>query len=523
MALSIVEKLGFGEKAKVKAEEQVLATLRARSKVNKKQLKFDLFTHVSYMASLATAKASREVMFTRAARLNLESSPFFAEINTLVNRLKYDYSEACRAVADRTDIEEVSSLLIRMSGSLASGEDEAEFLTREAAVMAELYTAEYEQKIESLRKWTDAYAALIVSAGLIVVISMISMMIWSLGPIMIMMTALSTIGVMATGTFILNVASPVESFTRKAGLSSEAQLKSKRLMMLFGAGGAFLGAIALITFGLGPALIIAGLGLVPGGLLMYMDQGRLGKLDFDVATATRLLGGITDAIGTTVGDALHKMDRRSLASLEPYFRRLDVRISSSLSPDLAWKRLIVESGSEMVERTVNIFWDALTIGGNPLDTGKNAAFFASKISLLREKRGLVANTFTFLVLPLHMAMVGLLVFIMNVMEKFASELNAQTAPDLSASGAQVPDIANVAGFNTFANVDFAFLNILVTAVIIALTFANAIAPYSASGGHRFRLLLSLGVMMMISGAMLTLIPPMADSVFSTITAPATGA
>ena len=107
------------------------------------------------MASLATAKASREVMFTRAAKLNLESSPFFAEINTLVFRLKYDYSEACRAVADRTDIEEVSSLLIRMSGSLASGEDEAEFLTREAAVLAEQYKAEYEQKVESLRKWTD--------------------------------------------------------------------------------------------------------------------------------------------------------------------------------------------------------------------------------------------------------------------------------------------------------------------------------------------------------------------------------
>jgi flagellar protein FlaJ len=208
-------------------------------------------------------------MFTRAANLNLESSPFFAEINTLVHRLKYDYSEACRAVADRTDIEEVSSLLIRMSGSLASGEDEAEFLTREAAVMAELYKAEYEQKVESLRKWTDAYAALIVSAGLIVVISMISMMIWSLGPIMIIATVLATIGVMATGAFILNAAAPVEGFTRKAGLSAEMQVKAKRLMLVFGLGGAVVGALAMLMFGLGPALIIAGLGLIPGGFLAY--------------------------------------------------------------------------------------------------------------------------------------------------------------------------------------------------------------------------------------------------------------
>lgn len=518
MTTGMLAKLGFGNSANT-AEENILP--RKTSQVDKKQLRFDLFTHVSYMASLATAKASREVMFTRAAKLNLESSPFFAEINTLVNRLKYDYSEACRAVADRTEIREVSSLLIRMSGSLASGEDEAEFLNREAAVLAEQYQAEYEQKIESLRKWTDAYAALTVSAGLIVVISMISMMIWSLGPIMIMMTALSTIGVMGVGAFILHAAAPVEGFTRKAGMTSEVQKRAKRLMIIFGPAGFFLGAITLMTFGLGPALIVSGLGLIPGGLMMYLDQGRIARHDADIATSTRLLGGVTDAIGSTVGDALTKVDRRSLASLNPYFRRLDVRIRASLSPDLAWHRLVVEVGSELVDRTVSIFWDALTIGGNPLQTGKNAAFFASSIAMLREKRALVANTFTFLVIPLHMAMTGLLMFILNVMKLFARELNTQTAPDINATGASVPDIANVSGFNTFANVDFGFLTILVTSVVLALTVANALAPHSASGGHRFRFLLALGVMMIISGAMMTLIPPMANSIFDTITAPAT--
>ena len=112
------------------------------------------------MASMATAKASRDVMFSYAARLNLSTTPYFVDINTLVNRLKYDYSEACRAIADRTKVHEVSTLLLRMSGSLSSGEDEEEFLTREAAVMAELYRATYETNLESLRKWTDAYSAM---------------------------------------------------------------------------------------------------------------------------------------------------------------------------------------------------------------------------------------------------------------------------------------------------------------------------------------------------------------------------
>jgi flagellar protein FlaJ len=338
---------------------------------------------------------------------------------------------------------------------------------------------------------------------------------------MIIATVLATIMVMATGAFILNAAAPVEGFTRKAGLTAEMQVKAKRLMLVFGGGGAVVGGLAMLMFGLGPALIIAGLGLIPGGFYAYRDQRRVGKHDADIATSTRLLGGVTDAIGSTVSDALTKVDRRSLGSMEPFFRRLDVRVRASISPDLSWKRLVAEVGSELVERTVNIFWDALTIGGNPLQTGKNAAFFASTISLLRQKRGLVSNTFLFLVIPLHLTMAGLLMFILNVMQLFSNELREQTAPDLSATGASIPDIANTAGFNTFANVDFGLLGILVTAVILALTLANAIAPYSASGGHRFRFLLCLGVMMAISGAMMTLVPPMADSVFTTISAPAT--
>ena len=112
--------------------------------------------------------------------------------------------------------------------------------------------------------------------------------------------------------------------------------------------------------------------------------------------------------------------------------------------------------------------------------------------MLREKRALVANTFTFLIIPLHLAMTGLLMFILNVMKLFAGQLKDQTAPDLSETGASIPDIANVSGFNTFANVDFGFLTILVTTVVLALTVANALAPHSTSGGHRFRFLLALG-------------------------------
>jgi len=522
MAQGVLSRLGFSDKSKKAAEDKALGSNGNRRNVDKKQLAFDLFTHVSYMASMATAKASRDVMFSYAAKLNLASTPYFLDINTLVNRLKYDYSEACRAIADRASEPDVSALLLRMSGSLASGEDEEEFLTREAAVMAELYRATYETNIESLRKWTDAYSAMVVSASLIVVVAIISMMIWSLGPGMILMTGVVTMMVASIGSWTIYLAAPKESYTRTSGLTASNQIVAKKLFTYLVPAGAFLGLAASFATGqFGIGLVIAGISLLPSGWVINMDSRRLLKLDSDIATATRMLGGVTDAIGTTVSDALSKVDRRSLSTLEQYFRRLEVRVRSGLTPDRCWNHLIYESGSEMIERTINIFWDALTIGGNPLITGKNAAFFAAEISLLREKRALVSQTFGYLTVPLHAAMVGLLVFIINVMQLFADSMLADSdSVDPTASGANLPDIAQTSGFNTFAAVNFEFLNMIVVAVVVVFTIANAVAPWAASGGHRMRAGYQLGVMMVITGLMLTVIPPVATAIFTKISAPA---
>jgi flagellar protein FlaJ len=518
MVTAVLGKIGFG--AKAPAQEEAPGGMATLERVDRKQLYTDLFTHISYMASLATAKASRDVMFSMAAKLNLTTTPYFVEINTLVNRLKYDYAEACRAIAERAAQPEVSALLLRMSGSLSSGEDEAEFLTREAAVMSELFEAQYERDVESLRKWTDAYSAMLVSAGLIVVVSIISMMIWTLGAGMILATAGVTLIVTAVGTWIIHAAAPKESFTRKAGLSSEEQLYGVKLFKVFAPVGFVAGtALWFLTGNMGYGLIVAGTSLLPGGWVMTQNHKKVSALDNDIAPALRMLGGVTSAIGSTVRDALSKVDRRSLGRMEPYFRRLEVRMNASISPDKCWKRFIAECGSELIERSTNIFWDALTIGGEPGQTGRNAAFFAGQLALLRAKRALVANTFGYLVLPLHAAMCGLLVFIVNVMGLFATSL-AESAPELPEGSSAAVDVASVAGYNTFADLNFGFLNILVVVIIVAFTLANSVAPWGASGGHRLRGLFTLGQMMIVAGIVMAVIPPAASSIFNNITAPA---
>jgi archaellum biogenesis protein FlaJ (TadC family) len=55
---------------------------------------------------------------------------------------------------------------------------------------------------------------------------------------------------------------------------------------------------------------------------------------------------------------------------------------------------------------------------------------------------------------------------------------------------------------------------MVLAVILALTLVNAFAPRAAAGGHSFKMALFGAFTLCATGAVLLLVPPLANSMFS---------
>ena len=505
-----------GKKKKTKS-----AGARAKSpiKVSSRELFFDLFTHISYMAALATAKVSRAEMFSRAARLDLASTRYFLEIQTLADRLGFDYAESCRLVGERISNPDASQLLLRMSGSLSAGEDEAEFLTREARVMAAQYEAQYEADIESMKKWTDAYVALSVSAILIVVVTIVSTMIYDMGASILILVVLAVVMVVGFGAWVIKASAPREAFARSAGLSSAHQLLAMRTFKIsVPLGVSAAGLLYIAGAGLGWAFIALGVGLIPPGFIMNWDARKLSKRDNDLSTTMRMLGGVTSAMSATVSEALNHIDKRSMASLEPYLARLQVRMNARIDADKCWKRFVQETGSEMIDRTVRIFWDAIRVGGDADQVGQNTAYFAATVTALRMKRALVSSTFQFLVFPLHGAVVGLLIFIINVMSLFGQILIASAPEQTYEFSTRSPEIeAAASSLASFGVANMEFLNLLIMTTVISLTIANAFAISFASGGHWMRTTFNLGVLGLVSGILMVIIPGAADGVFAAVT------
>ena len=161
-----------------------------------------------------------------------------------------------------------------------------------------------------------------------------------------------------------------------------------------------------------------------------------------------------------------------------------------------------------------MFYKSIKMGGEPGRVGASSAFYASKIAFLRAKRTMVASTFNWLVLPMHIAMVGLLEFIVQIMSLFSQKI-AESQANLAESSTPGDQYA-VTELFTFGQIDMGLVGFLVTTVVLVLTAVNTFAPKAAAGGSTLKLVYHGAIMMAVSGAMMMSVPRFADSIFGSI-------
>ena len=479
---------------------------------NPELLGFDLLYHLTYMSTVASAGIPRSELFKLAAELPSGITHYFRDIEQMARGLNYEYAEACRVVAGTAKEAPISSFLMRLSNALSTGEPESEFMEEEARNQAELYGNEYERRLDTLRKWTDAYVALMVSTALIVVVAAVSTFIYDTGSLFVAGMALITISVSAMGAYVLYRTAPSEM---KTLTGPEAELSQRVPRRVFTALIPTALVTGLVVFLLGPpggwVVLSVGIVLFPIGVVSMILDGKVTKRDADISTFLRTLGATASATGTTPVEALGRMELRSMSSLEGSAGRLLTKLRGRLDPDLCWNGFVSETGSDLIRRGVLIFRGGLTAGGDPREVGARASLLTMSITLLREKRRMVASTFTGLAIAMHTVIVFLLVFIVDVVGIFSTLLAEATQSVFS--GTQGVDVASQLSM-TFQGADF--LKSLMVPVILSLSLFNAAAPKVTEGSYSNKFFFFLGITLISTGLCMIFSPKLVNSVFDMV-------
>jgi len=483
----------------------------APPKMNSNAVNFDLLYQLSYMSVIAASGVPRARIFERSAQISCASAEYFRRVELTCRRLRYDYAKACRIVGESAKEETMKGLLLRFTSSLISGEPERDFLTREAEAQAEAYDNEYGRKLETLKLWTDAYVSLILSAVLVVIVGIVSTMIWKVETLFIVGLVAISILVTVIGIWLIYAMSPREySVLGKAG-SNEQKLACKLFIMLTPIALTVSAVVMAFVDELGWAMLAGSALILPVGLVSIIDDKKVTSRDSEIGAFLGSLGGVCAATGATVREALGRLDLDAINHLQNEVKRLYTRFNSGIRSRLCWDKFIEETGSEIANRSVGMFYDAVELGGEPEQAGYYASLFANKISQLRARRKTVSVPFTWLCITMHGAIITLLIFITEIITIFGDMIRQASDSMPSISGA--PSVGTFSSFN-FSGLEM--LHSMVLPLVCVFTVANAVAPFIADGGSRYKILFNLAITGAISGTCLIFLPKIADSLFSTI-------
>ena len=478
---------------------------------DKRALDFDMLYQLSSMSVIASAGVPRKLIFEHASRLPCSAAEYFKKIDLTCEKLKYDYAKGCRLVAENTKETKMREFLLRFSSSLLSGEPEADFLVRETKALADDYDNDYGRKLEGLKLWSDAYVSLILSAVLIIIMGIVSTMIWPVSMGFLFGLVILSAGTTAIGVWILYLMSPREPVVVRVAGSREQKLGAKIFRMGLPAVSIVGALIILMKLNTGWFFLAVAAFAFPIGLVMEKDDKQVAKRDSEIGTFLASLGGICGAIGTTVKEALSRIDLESLNCLRNDVKRLYVRLKSGITPGLCWQKLIEETGSELVNRTVGMFYDAIAMGGDAEQAGHNAFLFSSKVATLRAKRRTIAIPFRWLTIAMHMAVVGLLVFITEVITRFGNMIG-----QAEKSMPQVGGSSGISAFSTFNIAGLSTLHTMVVPLLLVFTVANTMAPAIVEGGSWYKAFFNLGILASVSGLSLLILPALATALFKTV-------
>ncbi len=492
--------------------------------LEKRKMEQDLLFMYTYMAAITTAAVTRPEIFEHTSeRSEYVPSRYIAKAHRLVAGWGYSYAEALRAVAERCQNETLQNMLNRYANAIDSGVPDDDFITTELSSIRSIYRNTFEQGIELLKKWGDAYIAMLLSASLVAIIIMISVAIYAPDGIesALNISYALVLGISIFGLIIMYRAVPDDPRTHGlTDICSREQGIIRRLERLV-IPVAIVVSLMLILIGAnaGVIFLLFGLLLMPLGIIGYIDDTNVINRDEDFSTFIRGLGSIMESRGLTTADALQEVDRKSLPFLEDFIDSVSARLSFGLDEARSWMKFIGETGSYLIYKYMNIFRDAVGLGGSPDTIGKVVGSSMLEQVLLRRKRDMMAKGFIVLLVPMHGAMIGIFVFLFEILLTMSNAVVgimdhfAETSAALSGGTSTIGSSA-MTSLNLFADFPEDTMRMYVVTILLILTIANMFAGKIVMGGDRYVYYFFASLLFAITGIVYIVAPILVNTFFT---------
>lgn len=327
------------------------------------------------------------------------------KMSVLSTQWKLPLSKTFRFISARTPSKILKDFLDRFSQSLDSGVEHREFIETEQEAVIQEYKTIYESSNENVVILNEVYVAMLIaiifvmSFGIVLPIIMgaedMNMFIYLSSFLLIVSEAMLL--------YLLKSMIPQDEIWHVTGEKGDLEEKLDRTFKLSIIGCIGLGALlffakynlqlAFLDF-LAMELVVAitFTPLILAGVMSFIEEKNIDRKEKNFLGFLPALGSISTMRGGKINESVYYLSEKDYGVLTKHIRDLYRRLRTRIDDDAAWEWFGVDTCSNFIQRSSEMFREATYAAANPRNVARMISENMRKIRDLRVKKLTIVNT-----------------------------------------------------------------------------------------------------------------------------------
>jgi archaeal flagellar protein FlaJ len=327
------------------------------------------------------------------------------KISVLSSQWRMPLAKTFLFISKRTPSKILGDFLDRFSQSLDSGVEHREFIETEQEAVLEEYKTMYEATNENINILSEVYVSLLISIIFIMALGIVLPMIIGAEDMntFIMISSFLLIVSEAMLLYLMKSMLPPDDVWHKTGEKGELELSLDKYLKLSILTCVGLFAVLLflkyylslfifdliafeliIAFSLSPLLII--------GFKVFKAEQQIARKERNFLGFLPALGSISTMRGGRINPSVHYLSEKDYGVLTKHITDLYRRLRTRINDDASWEWFGVDTGSNHIQRSCEMFRQATNAAANPRTTARMISENIRKIRDLRIKKLSIINT-----------------------------------------------------------------------------------------------------------------------------------
>ena len=326
------------------------------------------------------------------------------KIGVLSDQWRVPLGKSFQFLSKRTPSKILKDFLDRFSQSLNSGVDPREFIETEQEAVLEEYKTMYETSNENITILNEVYVSLLISIIFVMSLGIVIPIVIGGEDMNTFVYLSSFLLVISEGMllYLLKAMIPPDEIWHVTGEEGRNEKQIKNLFQLtlgisvaLGLGFAFMVIMNMPVFNQIPNEILFAIAATPiivPGVFAFLYEKQIARMERNFLSFLPALGSISSMRGGKINESVYYLSRKDYGVLTGHIKNLYKRLRTRINDDSSWEWFGVDTGSNHIQRSSEMFRQATAASANPQKASRMISENIRKIRDLRVKKLSVVNT-----------------------------------------------------------------------------------------------------------------------------------